>query len=389
MLVQSVAASDFEALYNDGVAARLNGAHVEAADLLSRALSLSPQDPDALVQMGYTQLALDEAMAAVEFFIRASDLAPEYGDAQRGLARAYLQAGDPKKSIQIYRQTQERSPEAVDWLGLGDAYRAASKERDARAAYKMSLRDPITVADARQRIEDPEFLPYRLDLTFSGSKLNNSADAWRNVGLRLGMKASADASVSVGVERAHRFGLSDFYLNVQVDHRISRLTGGYVIIGGAGRGNFRPDAALELGMVARIAEESKVAGSTDLLLSLRQDLYGDEAITTVKAGIDQILDNGRANLSAQMIRTQSNKDKSSTGWAVNGKVMVSDEIGIVAGYSDVPDTDGGRLTDAETSFAGISIDYGAVSRLGLIYSIEERSTGIKRKTLSMTHSFRF
>lgn len=389
VLVHPVGATDFETLYKGGVEARLSGNHTKAADQLARALALSPEDPDALVQMGYTRLALGDATGASKSFAHALEEAPDYVDAQRGLAQSYLRAGSFDEAIQIYQQRPERSREGSDWLGLGDAYRLAGRELSARSAYKTAHVDPSTAVDAQQRLEDPDFFPFRMDVTVSGSELDHSPDAWREVAMRFGVKVSAETAVSVGSEWSRRYGSSDLYLDFRIDHDVTEELSTYVVLGGAGQGDFRPDASMEFGISTKIAGGHDTSTTAHGIFALRRDLYGDESITTIKTGVDQSWADGDLLMSARLIKVLSNQDRTSTGWAAQGRLQLTNNLGLYAGYSDVPDTDSGRVSETMTSFAGISFDYASASRLELTYAVEERGAGVDRKTLAVSHSFRF
>jgi len=84
-------------------------------------------------------------------FQLAASLVPDYVPALQGLGRAALAAGDYKEAIVQLERAQQRlpQPEAAWWLG--DAYAAAGRMREAKAAYaeveQLGHRaDPRTVA---------------------------------------------------------------------------------------------------------------------------------------------------------------------------------------------------------------------------------------------------
>ncbi|MCU0947058.1 MAG: YaiO family outer membrane beta-barrel protein [Porphyrobacter sp.] len=80
--------------YQQAVAARQAGDLAAALRLLDRWLAQHPADSDALVQRGYTHLALGDVTRAEADFTAALAIAPAYGDAREGLAIARARQAD-------------------------------------------------------------------------------------------------------------------------------------------------------------------------------------------------------------------------------------------------------------------------------------------------------
>ena len=64
-------------LYREGVSARNAGEFEQASDYLRRALALEPENSDALVQLGFAELALDRRDKARISFEKALNVAPD------------------------------------------------------------------------------------------------------------------------------------------------------------------------------------------------------------------------------------------------------------------------------------------------------------------------
>lgn len=87
-LIPAPLAAQTQTDYERAVAARQAGDHTGAVVLLDRWLAQNPADSDALVQRGYAHLALGHEDRAKDDFRAALALAPDYRDAQEGLALA-------------------------------------------------------------------------------------------------------------------------------------------------------------------------------------------------------------------------------------------------------------------------------------------------------------
>lgn len=115
-------------LYREGVSARNAREFEKASDYLRRALALEPENSDALVQLGFAELALDRRDKARISFEKALDVAPDYEDARLGLALVAFREFDLATAERLALRVREAQPdnaEAQALLGRISQARAA------------------------------------------------------------------------------------------------------------------------------------------------------------------------------------------------------------------------------------------------------------------------
>ena len=111
-------AQTFEDLYNDGVKARLEQRFDEAADFLNRSLALFPQNADALLQLGFVELARNNLAAAEASFAKVLALAPAYADAKFGLAQVAFRKGDLDTALDYVGPIAKAQPDNKEFAAL-------------------------------------------------------------------------------------------------------------------------------------------------------------------------------------------------------------------------------------------------------------------------------
>lgn len=134
-------AQTFNELYNDGVKARLEQRFDDAARLLDQALALQPSNTDAILQLGFVELARNNLPAAEASFARVLALAPNYSDATFGQAQVKFRKGDLAAAQALIEPLARKEPgrkEFADLLkSVSEARRVAEKTATARAAAQQ------------------------------------------------------------------------------------------------------------------------------------------------------------------------------------------------------------------------------------------------------------
>lgn len=341
--------------YEAGVAARIAGDTRRAVALLRQATEQEPDNSDAHLQLGLVLLAAGDLDGAEAAFRRTLEIAPAYEDARVGLARVAQRRGDSRAALA-----------ALKPVGPGN--------RDA-AGLRAQL--TATAADAYR---------WRIDVDGNHSWLEGNQRNWREGAVRLGYQISADTALSGAVEVSRRFGTTDVYGEVRVDHRLSPGNSFYLAAGGTPEADFRPEWQIGAGGSARLRGG---ANPTSLTLDARQAHYAVGDIQTVSPGVEQYVANGRAWLSARWINIFDETGKHRSGWLARGDLMAAKRLRLFAGAADAPDVSEGVVIDTFSLFGGISYDLTARSTLRLSVAHEDRKLGADRLQLGLGLGWRF
>lgn len=320
-----------EEKYQAGVAARVAGDPERAVPLLEEAARLEPENADIHLQLGLALLAagdLDQAEASLR---RTLSLAPDYKDAQDGLARL---------------EQRRRAPEAAPAL---------------------------------------PFHRWRLDVDGSYSALDRGRQDWKEGSVRLSYALDEDTSVAGAVEVSRRFGRTDTYGEVRLDQRFEG-GGFYIGVGGTPNADFRPEWQISAGGSVRVRGGEN---PTSLTLDLRQARYAVGDIQTISPGVEQYVLAGRAWLTGRLINVFDERGEHSLGWLARGDVMASERLRLFAGVADAPDTSEGVVVETFSVFGGLAWDLDERTTLRLSLAHEDRETGSDRLQLGLGLGLRF
>ena len=122
----------------------------EAADLNDalRRLARSPRDLGALLDAGEASVQVGDIDAAIGFFARAQDIAPDNGRAMLGLARCFTLQRQPIEALRLYAEAENAGiPEAAMAADRGLAFDLVGDNASAQALYRAALaqgNDPET-----------------------------------------------------------------------------------------------------------------------------------------------------------------------------------------------------------------------------------------------------
>ena len=148
----SAGAQTVDELYAAGVKARLAQRFDEAADRLQRVLRLQPKNTDAMVQLGFVELARGNLGAARQYFLDTLSLAPTYLDASFGLAEIEYREGNLDKARSLVEPVVEQQPGNQDAATLLQSVRKAIEAREQTARSKMAERQARAKADIIARL---------------------------------------------------------------------------------------------------------------------------------------------------------------------------------------------------------------------------------------------
>jgi YaiO family outer membrane protein len=342
--------------YEQGVAARHAGDTARAVAILRQVVAAEPENADAHLQLGLALLAagkLDDAEAA---FRRTLAIAPSYEDARIGLARIAQRRGDRAAALQALEPV---SPTNADAAGLRTQLAAGTATE-----YRWQL---------------------NVDGSYSALEGNAQAD-WKEGTAQLRYQATEDTALAGTVEVSRRFGATDVYGELRIDHRISDGATFYLSAGGTPNADFRPEWQIGAGGSARLRAGTN---PTSLTLDARQARYRSGDIQTVVPGVEQYLAGGRAWVTARWINIFDETGAHRSGWLARGDVLAGDRLRLFAGLSDAPDVSEGVVIDTFSLFGGISYDLDERSTLRISLAHEDRAQGSDRLQLGLGIGRRF
>ena len=274
--------------YVDAVEARLAGDAATAVKLLDRWISEHPEDADALVQRGYSWLALGNNAAARKDFEAALAIAPNYTDAAVGLERARA--------------------------------RPTGSERRGFILVEAAYSDPG-----------------------SGTK------DWREVGLVTQFPVARTVLAGVDATYFERFGRTDVELGGRLDMRASEQVTLRMRIGGTPDADFRPEIALAGGTDLRLRGGPQ---ATILSLDGSFQRFPLQDVVTINPEVTQYLGTGASWVTLRGIGTIVDGGGLEVGGLARFDTMPDDRQRIFVGVADGPDTDLGIVTRVTSIFGG-------------------------------------
>ena len=135
--------------------------NTDLADHL-RTLARSPRDLNALIGAGQSALGVGDATAALHFFGRANEVAPNDGRVKAGLGSTLLLLERPDDALRLFGEAVALGvPQATIASDRGLAYDLRGDQRSAQRDYQLALRQGET---------DELLRRYALSLGISGQK---------------------------------------------------------------------------------------------------------------------------------------------------------------------------------------------------------------------------
>ena len=113
-----------------------------------RRLARSPRDLSALLDAGEASLAVGDLDAAIGFFVRGQDVAPDNGRVMLGLARCFTLQRRPVEALRLFAEAEQAGiPESAMAADRGLAFDLVGDNASAQALYRTALaqgNDPET-----------------------------------------------------------------------------------------------------------------------------------------------------------------------------------------------------------------------------------------------------
>lgn len=306
--------------YLQAVEARQAGRPATATILLERWLEARPADLDARLQYGLALLDLGRLDAAERAFKQVLAAAPGYRDARLGLARIEERRG---------RRDQARAHLAS--LPPGD--------RD--------------VADLLARLAAPPSLGWQGYVEGGIGAVDGPQPDWRLLAAQIRRKEDT-TSYGLRLEATRRFGLSDTYGQVDVEHRFSPDFSAAVLAGGTPAANYRPRWLIGAGARVRVRRGQS---PTMLTFDLRRAAFGMGKVTTLTSGLEQYAPGGKLWATGQLILLFEG-GRSEAGGLVRLDAEVAPGLRLFGGAADAPDTAQGQVSRVRSLSGGAALPLG-------------------------------
>ncbi|MBN8552297.1 MAG: YaiO family outer membrane beta-barrel protein [Caulobacterales bacterium] len=337
-------------LLEQGRQARRAGNAEGAIPPLEAAARLSPTDADILLELGLAYYATERLADAERVLARAQGLAPDYRDVTLARARVALAQG--------------RTTEARRLAGS----LAAQGDDEARLLIAQAEANP------QAQIE-------RLDLWTTRSTVENQDD-WTGFGVGIGGRFAPAWSGWANVEHTRRFGRTDVYGEVGIEHGMGDLSV-FASVGGAPDADYRA----ELSMATGARYELNTAGLA-AVGDVRFSRYPVGEIWTVRPGL--LWEAARWGGEARWIRLRDETGTDRNGWMVSGQVaLVGVTTWMDVSASDAPETSDGFTVDVRAWGVGVRQHLSQTLNLRLAYVHEDRGPFGNRDEVALSLTRRF
>ncbi|TFI59259.1 YaiO family outer membrane beta-barrel protein [Sphingomonas parva] len=355
LLIAAAPPADPDRLYTEAVAARHAGQAERAIALLQEVIAVQPDNADAHLQLGLALSALHRDAEAEAEFRRTLALAPDYDDARIALARQAERRGDTAGAKALLEPVAADNAEARELharLGRDSARPGFAWEFNAGASY---------------------------------TAVERGARDWKEGALQLRYQPGATA-VQATIETSRRFGATDTYGEILIDHRFSDGVRGYASVGATPDADFRPKWQIGAGGSVRLRSGP---GASVLTLDARQARYPVGDIQTLTPGFEQYVAGGRVWLTGRWINTFDENGDHRSGWLGRGDFQASKRLRLFAGIADAPDVSEGVVVDTLSVFGGLSADVGDRTIVRLSVAHDDSDTGSDRTQVSVGLGYRF
>lgn len=330
-VIQAAAPQDLEAAR----AARFAGDHDGARCALTHIIAVAPNDADALVELGFLDLAAGDADAARQAFERALALAPDYDDAKFGMAQAAYRAGDRDA--------------ARSWL-------------DRISAERRNDADVAALDRAVSRASAPRAI-WRWDAFVGYSTLSDGLSPWREASMAVSRR-SGRVSLGLALEHAQRFGLDDTFAELRATRRYNHGIWG-LAVGGADSADFRPEAAVR---IEYVSPEDRRTGLSAALTFAR---YAVGQIDTLSLRARRQV-TPSLQLDARGILVQDEADELRAGYGAGAVWRARRWLWLDLAFVDAPESSEGVTVDVRSATLGIGATLSADTRVRLGVMREDR-----------------
>ncbi len=136
-------AENLEALFGLGIIHQFQNDYASARQYLERAVNLTGS-PEILNNYGVASFCHGDTESAISSFKKAIASVPDFLEARRNLAHAYIETGDYAEGIEAYRELLAREPNDIETLlTLAGLYEEIDDAESSRYIYeRVAQLDP-------------------------------------------------------------------------------------------------------------------------------------------------------------------------------------------------------------------------------------------------------
>ncbi len=428
MLNGSAGAATFEELYQQGLRARDAGNFSAAERLFGDALSLQPENADAILLLGLVQAydkkydeslstltkglklepdnmdlliavarvkswggRLEEAETDVDALLR---LYPGNLEARILKGRLALFDGRHREAELIFRPLLEKMPNNITLLiGLGDALRGQGQTDEARLYFEraLALEPNSSEVQGRLRAEEPPAFAWQLNAGYVRSRFGRRpVKDWHEGYAQLVRRFGNNMIVDARYQRSRRHGLVDENLQLGGAYRFSRNGGAHLRVEITPTADFLPRWGVAAGGDVRLLDGTEWIGPLSATLDLRHRHYPTVDVSNTDPGVVLYLLEGRVWITGRRITAYDDSvGKWLDGWLAKIDIQAHDRVRVYTGRAKSPETDLGNTVDVFTTIAGVIFDVTPNLAVRVDFAHDSRQQSYTRRELSLGLSVRF
>ena len=325
-----------EWLFQLGTVLGWAGEYGPALATLERGLALAPEHLDLRLARGRV-LAWSGQLGRAEAIFR-SILAAEPGnpDARNMLGRVQLWTRQFSAAEQTFDELLAVAPTNPDALiGRGDVEKLQERPDEARQYYERALQADPQSSDIQQRLASVRRAGrWRLD---AGAEVSvfpgETRDDWSGWDAALRYAVDKRTGVSLGLEQARRFGLTDWQYSLGADRRFSDDLSGYLRLSATPDADFFAQHMVALGGAWRARAGNERLPPTVVLADYRAATYGPGTAHTLWLGVTQY-SNRRVAVTLRGLASRNLNERWTGGWQLRFDGEPADHWRWHIGYAD-------------------------------------------------------
>jgi len=373
-----------------------DGRHDEALEILSRAVALSPKDPD--IRLGHAKVTswkgrFEDAENSVEAVL--ADY-PDYVDAWNLKGRIAFYQENFSEAARAFARARKLAPDNLEpLLGAGDVAFASGEREQAEMLFRAALALAPNSLEAQKRIDqltaEPTIeKPWRIDITGTESRFSRqSRKKWRSGSFWISRRLDPATTVFGAFEAENRFAHTDRGYIAGVSHRFTPWLDAYAEVGTAIAAQFRPRWNIAVGGGLRVLENGDIFGPSIFTVDARHREYANSSVTDLTPGLRQYLFDGRVWITGRWLNSFDASAKRLTGWSARVDAQVLERLRLKVGWSDAPESDAGVSVGTQSLTAGIVVGVTPDVDLRLDFLREDRENSYIKKDVSTGLTIRF
>lgn len=357
--------ADPELAFQLGTVLGWAGRYDEALATLERALSLTPHHADLRLARGRVLAWSGRLVEAEDAFRGMLADEPANLEARNMLGRVLLWRRQYDAAERVFDDLLAVAPANTDALvGRGDVERFQERNDLARDYYERARAADPASADIAARIAGVRHAGrWRLDCGYEVSTFSDSNRAdWTGWDGSLRYAIDRKTGVTLGVERAERFGFTDRQFSLGFDRRLNDALSGYARVSATPAADFYARRMLAAGGAWRLRAGTRAWPATVLSADYRAADYGPGTAHSLWTGLTQST-NHRFAVTPQLLLSRNLNGRWTRGWQLRLDGEPNDRWRWRAGYADTKESLSSTVFDftrelrTRTAYAGIGREF--------------------------------